>query len=110
MGAACKVRYPKGSALVSENKQIVQRYMEAYAGSDHEAVLSCLTDDVEWLIPGHVHLRGKAAFETEIRNPAFESKLEITVTRLVEERGTNGVRAVEAGAGRASRRAARSPA
>ena len=70
---------------MTEHKQIVQRYMEAYARADHATVLACLSDDVEWVIPGHVSLSGKAAFEAEMRNPGFESKPEITVTRLVEE-------------------------
>ena len=70
---------------MTEHKQIVQRYMEAYARADHATVLACLSDDVEWAIPGHVSLSGKAAFEAEMRNPGFESKPEITVTRLVEE-------------------------
>jgi ketosteroid isomerase-like protein len=70
---------------LNDHKRIVEQYMEAYGLADHETVLSCLTDDVEWLIPGHAHLVGKAAFAAEMRNPAFEARPEIAVTRLVEE-------------------------
>ena len=70
---------------MTANKKTVQRYMEAFAASDHDAVLACLTDDVEWILPGAFHLRGKQQFGGEIVNPAFEPKPPIDVTRLVEE-------------------------
>jgi ketosteroid isomerase-like protein len=69
----------------SENKRTVQRYMEAFGRSDHEAILACLTDDIVWDIPGAFHLVGKKAFDREIENPAFKGRPEITVTRMVEE-------------------------
>ena len=70
---------------MSENKQTVQDYMEAFGRSDHAAVLSCLTDDVVWDIPGAFHLTGKAAFDREIENDAFVGRPTIRVTRLVEQ-------------------------
>jgi uncharacterized protein len=48
-------------------------------------VLSCLTDDVEWVIPGMFHIRGKEAFDKEIENEAFTGSPIIVVTRLTEE-------------------------
>lgn len=59
--------------------------MEAFSRSDHTAVLSCLTDDVEWEIPGAFLLAGKAAFDKEIENDAFEGRPDIAVTRMTEE-------------------------
>ena len=70
---------------MSPNKQTVERYMEAFRRSDHAAVLDCLTDDVQWVIPGAVHLHGKEQFDGEIENPAFTGSPDIAVTRLVEE-------------------------
>ena len=70
---------------MSPNKQTVQRYMDAFARSDHAEVLSCLTDDVEWVIPGMFHVRGKDAFDREIENDAFVGRPAITVTRMTEE-------------------------
>jgi hypothetical protein len=32
---------------MSENKKIVERYMDGFDKSDHEQILSCLTNDVE---------------------------------------------------------------
>lgn len=59
--------------------------MEAFGRWDHRGILDCLTDDVEWLIPGAFHLRGKEAFDREIENPAFVGSPAITVTRMIEE-------------------------
>ena len=48
-------------------------------------VLSCLTEDVEWLIPGVFHVHGREAFDKEIENEAFVGSPAIVVTRTVEE-------------------------
>ena len=47
--------------------------------------MCCLTDDVEWIIPGFVHLNGKVEFDGEIENDAFVGRPMVSVTRLVEE-------------------------
>jgi uncharacterized protein len=67
------------------NKRTVNEYMDGFRRSDHEQILSCLTDDVEWEIPGAFHVRGKEAFDKEIENEAFVGRPNITVTRLTEE-------------------------
>jgi uncharacterized protein len=59
--------------------------MDGFNKSDHEQILSCLTDDVEWDMPGAFHLVGKDAFDREIENPAFVGRPTITVTRVIEE-------------------------
>ena len=48
-------------------------------------ILSCLTDDVEWLIPGAFHVKGKSAFDKEIENDAFVGSPAIHVSRMIEE-------------------------
>jgi len=70
---------------LTENKRTIENYIAGFRAADHAAILSCLTDDVEWVIPGMFHSRGKAAFDREIEDEAFVGKPEITVTRLVEE-------------------------
>jgi len=70
---------------MTANQHTVQQYMEAFDRLDHAAVLACLTDDVEWVIPGVFHVRGKPAFDKEIENDAFTGRPEITVTRMTEE-------------------------
>jgi ketosteroid isomerase-like protein len=71
--------------MMSENKRTVARYMDGFRTSDHELILSCLTDDVEWEIPGLFHVAGKEAFDREIENDAFVGSPTITVTRMTEE-------------------------
>jgi ketosteroid isomerase-like protein len=70
---------------MSENKRTVEAYMDGFRRSDHAQILACLTDDVEWEIPGAFHLVGKAAFDREIENEAFVGRPAITVTRMTEE-------------------------
>lgn len=70
---------------MSENKKTVERYMEAFAVSDHAEVLACLTDDVEWEVPGSFHVKGKESFDFEIENPEFVGRPAITITRLLED-------------------------
>lgn len=70
---------------MSRNKETVQKYMDAFTRSDHAEILACLTDDVEWLIPGAFHTTGKDAFDKEIENDAFVGSPTINVTRMTEE-------------------------
>ena len=70
---------------MSVNKEVVGRYMEGFRRSDHATILSCLTEDVVWELPGAFRLVGKAAFDREIENPAFTGKPTIRIDRMVEE-------------------------
>ena len=64
--------------------QLVDRYMDGFRRSDHEAILDCLTDDVVWRIHGVRTTEGKAEFDDEIENPAFEGSPELTVERTID--------------------------
>lgn len=70
---------------MSTNKQTVERYIDGFNRTDHPQILSCLTDDVEWIIPGMFHTVGKSAFDREIENDEFTGSPTITLVRLVEE-------------------------
>ncbi|MQA28738.1 MAG: nuclear transport factor 2 family protein [Luteitalea sp.] len=70
---------------MSDNKQTVRRYIQAFTKTNHAEILSCLTDDVVWEIPGAFQVQGKDAFEKEIENDAFVGSPTIQVTRMVEE-------------------------
>jgi uncharacterized protein len=72
-------------ADMTTNKRTVGKYMDGFRRSDHEQILSCLTDDVEWEMPGTFHLIGKDAFDGEIENDAFVGSPTITIGRLTEE-------------------------
>ena len=70
---------------MTPNKKTVDTYMDGFRRTDRPQILSCLTDDVEWLIPGAFHVRGKDEFATHIVDEGFAGHPEITVTRLIEE-------------------------
>jgi uncharacterized protein len=52
---------------MTDNKKTVERYLDGFNKSDHRQILSCLTEDVEWEMPGAFHLVGKQAFDKENR-------------------------------------------
>lgn len=67
------------------NKHIVETYIDGFNKGDHAKILSCLTDDVVWEMPGLFHLVGKKEFDGEIENDAFVGKPTIVLIRMVEE-------------------------
>ncbi len=75
----------KRPCIMTTNKQTVTRYIEGFRNGDHEMVLSCLTDNVLWEMPGYYQLAGKGAFDREMEDDAFEGNPDITVIRLIEE-------------------------
>jgi len=68
-----------------DNTGTVREYLEGFCRSHHARVLSCLTDDIEWEMPGIFHIRGKEAFDGEIENEAFVGSPQITVDHMAEE-------------------------
>lgn len=69
---------------MTANKHTVEQYMEAFRRTDRPQILSCLTDDVEWVIPGMFHARGKEEFARHIVDEGFTGQPRIEITRLVE--------------------------
>lgn len=70
---------------MSVQKQIVRTYLEGFNATDHKKILSCLTDDVVWEMPGFFYHTGIEAFDKEIENPHADGNPVITEIRLVEE-------------------------
>ena len=66
-------------------KQVIEIYMDGFNKSDHTQILSCLTDDVVWEMPGFFYKTGKVEFDGEIENDAFVGSPTITVIRMIEE-------------------------
>lgn len=59
--------------------------MDGFRKTDRTQILSCLTDDVGWEIPGVFSVRGKAAFDGHIVDEGFTGNPTIIVTRMTEE-------------------------
>ena len=69
---------------MTPNKKTIEAYMDGFRTTDRPMILSCLTDDVEWVIPGAFHVRGKDDFATHIVDEGFVGHPVITVSRLLE--------------------------
>jgi uncharacterized protein len=79
------IRIASGEQSMSRNKDTVEKYIDGFNKSDHAQILSCLTDEIEWLMPDTFYWRGKAAFDKEIENDAFAGSPTVTITRMIEE-------------------------
>ena len=69
---------------MTPNKRTIEAYMDGFRRMDRLQILSCLTDDVEWVIPGAFHVRGKDDFAKHIVDDEFVGHPAITVSRLME--------------------------
>ena len=50
------------------NKKIIEKYIDGFNKSNHEQILSCLTDDIIWEMAGLFYKVGKQEFDQEIEN------------------------------------------
>jgi ketosteroid isomerase-like protein len=73
---------------MTENRSVVARYIDGFRRSNNEQILSCLSDDVEWSIPGVFETRGKTAFAKHIVADGFLPEPDIVVKRWIEDRDT----------------------
>ena len=69
---------------MTANQRTVEKYLDGFRRTDREQILSCLTDDVRWVIPGVFDVHGKDGFERHIVDDGFTGSPEITVTRMIE--------------------------
>lgn len=67
------------------NKNVVEMYMDGFRTTDHAKILSCLTEDVVWEMPGFFLHQGKEAFDREIENPNADGHPNIKIKSLIEE-------------------------
>jgi ketosteroid isomerase-like protein len=84
---------------MTQNRRTIDLYMDGFRRTDRPQILSCLTDDVEWVIPGMFHTRGKDDFARHIVDEGFTGQPRIAVSRLLEA----GEAVVAEGSVRASR-------
>src|ERR1700749_1796736 len=66
------------------NRDTVLKYMDGFRRTDRELILSLVTDDVVWKIPGGFEIKGKSAFSAHIVDEGFKSNPEIVIERVVE--------------------------
>ena len=71
---------------MSQNIETVKTYLDGFRNNDHEQILTCLTDDIEWTVFGAFHLIGKEAYDQAIDGaPQFIDPPELQVVRMVEQ-------------------------
>jgi ketosteroid isomerase-like protein len=70
---------------MSRNTDTIDRYLDGFRRSDHEQILSCLTDDIRWTVYGHFQLTGKVAYDNAIEGPGFTGPPRLEVVRMVEQ-------------------------
>jgi uncharacterized protein len=70
---------------MTENQRPVEKYTDGFRNSDHELILCCLTEYIEWEMPGAFHLNGKEVFDKDIDTDAFVGSPTIAITRMTEE-------------------------
>jgi ketosteroid isomerase-like protein len=71
---------------MSQNIETVNTYLDGFRKNDHEQILSCLTDDIEWTVFGAFHLKGKEAYDQAIDGaPEFIDPPQLEVVRMVEQ-------------------------
>ena len=63
----------------------MKRYLDGFRKGDHEQILSCLTDDIEWTVFGFFRLNGKAAYDAAIDGEGFTGPPRLEVVRMVEQ-------------------------
>jgi ketosteroid isomerase-like protein len=69
---------------MTSNRRTVEQYLDGFRNTDRPQILACLTDDVEWVIPGMFHVHGKEDFAKHIVDEGFAGRPEISVSRLLE--------------------------
>ena len=69
---------------MTPNERTVHDYIEGFRRADHARVLACLTDDVEWVMPGMFQARGRKEFEDHIVGEGFQPNPDIVITRIIE--------------------------
>jgi len=48
-------------------KQVVETYIDGFRRTDHKAILSCLTDDIVWVLHGYRTIEGREAGPGRLR-------------------------------------------
>lgn len=70
---------------MSKNTETIETYLDGFRKGDHEQILSCLTDDIEWTVYGAFRLTGKQAYDEAIEGPGFIGPPQLEVVRMVEQ-------------------------
>jgi uncharacterized protein len=68
-----------------KNKEIVRNVNKGFEAADADIILSYLTDDIRWEVPGAFTVTGKEEYRKQIFNDAFEKGPVITIKNEIAE-------------------------
>ena len=66
------------------NLLTVERYLDGFRATNRVQILECLAEDVEWVLPGFFHTRGKPEFASQIVSEDFEPNPTITADSTIQ--------------------------
>ena len=67
------------------NKEVIRKLNKGFEACDESAILSCITDDVYWYVPGAFTAKGKEEYRKQITNENFTNTPIITIRNEVAE-------------------------
>jgi len=71
---------------MSQNIETINIYLDGFRKNNHEQILSCLTDDIEWTVFSAFHLTGQEAYDKAIDGgPEFIDPPELEIVRMIEQ-------------------------
>src|SRR5215470_9097165 len=73
---------------MSPNKMTIETYIDGFNKGNCARILSCLTDDIEWRMPGVFCVVGKDAFEGKITSEELTGLPEVKLTHMMKDRDT----------------------
>ena len=68
-----------------KNKEVIRKLNKGFETDDIDAILSCVSDDVHWNVPGAFTANGKEEYRKQIHNENFVGAPTITIKNEVAE-------------------------
>jgi ketosteroid isomerase-like protein len=71
--------------MTTKNKEVIRKLNKGFEQDEVDAILSCVSDDVHWYVPGAFTAHGKEEFRQQIHNENFVGTPTITIKNEVAE-------------------------
>jgi ketosteroid isomerase-like protein len=66
------------------SKQVfLEKFNRAFADSDTDFLLSCVTDDIRWKVAGEQWVEGREQFASQLREMEQSEPLELTIEHII---------------------------
>jgi uncharacterized protein len=71
--------------MTTKNKEVIRKLSKGFEKDDVDGILSCLSDDVRWYVPGSFTATGKEEYRKQIHHEDFTGTPTITIKNEVAE-------------------------